>query len=804
MDRMKVHFYHEGMCTVILCLCLMMCTLSAWGQTAHVMLKGKVTDREGAPLSMASVAVKGTVTGTYCHDDGKFQLRVKPGTLTLVVQFMGYDTQELKIDTRDKREILIKLQESGYKLHDVVVTAKSNEQKLRESAYTVSALDIKSIASSVTNLNDLVSRSSGVNIRTDGGLGSNFDLSLNGMSGNSIRYFVDGVPLSSRGSNVNLSNFPINTIDHIEVYKGVVPSRLGGDALGGAINIITKQEKKNFVDASVSAGSFSTYLADFNAQVVLPKSGLLIRPQFSMNRSKNNYKVHNVEVWNADEARYDTVTRKRFHDAYQNYTAQLEVGVEKKKWADVFLLGATYSQTDKDIQTGTIQSIVYGKAERKENALGLQVKYMKEHLFLDNLSLNLYASHTWDHSLTVDTAFQRYNWNGGYKETSRNELTARERMYRHYKRPMTMLRGNLNYQLDEQHSVNLNYLMNRTGNRRYDTVDEYYPYLKDSFEETNDLILRHTLGLGLDQSLLQGRWVNSFFLKDYINHVEIEQSDLPLITGAHSVEKVTTKNSLGGGFGSRFTWKEPLSVKLSYERAQRLPQARELLGNGSTTYPNLKLQPEKSHNVNLGIFGNLKGGQKNLLYYEVTGFYRKVTDYIHLRVNDNDGTAQYENVNDVTTKGVETEMRYTHGRWLQLVANVSYQQSLDMNQYLENGSQSATYKNRVPNKPWLYSNLDLTLTKYDLMGQGDRLRFNALYQYVHWFYLSWEGYGYLPNKARIPSQHMVNAQLTYSWKQERYSVTLSCDNLLDKLAYDNYKLQKPGRSFMAKFRIYMR
>lgn len=801
---MMNQFYQAVVRMHVLCLMLLVSAITALGQNATAVLQGKVTDKAGNVLSMASVAVKGTVTGTYTNDDGHFLLKVKPGNHVLVVQFMGYDTQELQVDTRKKQNLHIVLQESSYMLNGVTVTAKSKEQVLREGAYTVSALDIKSIASSVTNLNDLVSRSSGVNIRTDGGLGSNFDLSLNGMSGNSIRYFVDGVPLTTRGSSVTMANFPINSIDHIEVYKGVVPSKLGGDALGGAVNIITKQERRNFVDASLSAGSFSTYMADFNAQVVLPKSGILVRPQFSLNRSKNNYKVHNVEVWNADEARYDTVTRRRFHDAYENLNAQIEVGVEKKRWADVFLVGATYNQTDKEIQTGTIQSIVYGKAERKEKALGLQAKYMKENFLLDNLSLNLHASYTWDHSITVDTAFQRYNWNGTYKEQSRNELIGRERMYRHYKRPMTTVRGNLNYLLNLQHSFNLNYLLTRTGNRRYDTVDDYYPYLKDTFDPTNDVILRHVLGLSYEQNLMDGRWVNSFFLKDYVNNVTIEQNDIPLVTGANDVAKKTTKNTLGGGFGSRFTLVEPLSVKLSYERAQRLPQARELLGNGSTTYPNLKLRPEQSHNINVGLYGNWQMNQKNLLYYELTGFYRKVSDYIHLRVNDNDGTAQYENVNDVTTKGLEGEVRYQHGRWLQTVANVSYQQSLDMNQFLENGGVSATYKNRVPNKPWLYSNIDVTLTGFDLLKQGDRLRFNALYQYVHWFYLSWEGYGYLASKARIPSQHMVNAQLTYSWNQDRYSLTLECDNVLDKLAFDNYKLQKPGRSFMTKFRVYLR
>lgn len=785
---------------------LLIVTGSAWAQS-HVTLTGTVKDNKGNVLSMASVSVKNSIMGTYTNDDGEYELKVKSGKLTLVSQLIGYETKELEIDTRKQTKIDITLTETGFNLQDVIVVGKSQEQQLREGAYTVSAVDIKSIASSVTNLNDLISRSSGVKVRTEGGLGSDFELSLNGLSGNSIRYFVDGLPLSSKGNGVNLSNFPINTIDRIEVYKGVVPSYLGADALGGAINIITKQEKTNFVDASVSAGSFSTYMADFNSQFVLNKTGIILRPQFSVNSSKNDYKVHNVEVWNSETARYDTVTRKRFHDDYFNAMVQLEAGVQNKKWADQFFVGGSFTQTNKEIQTGTIQSIVYGKAERKQDAWNINMKYKKDNFLTEGLSLNISASHTWDHSLTIDTAYARYNWNGGYQYKSSNEMTSRGRQYRHYKRPLTIIRANFNYALNNHHSFNLNYMLNRSGNKRYDTASDYYPEneIDGTFTPSEDLLSKQVLGLSYDQSLgKDGRWVNSFFLKDYINHVRVEQTDLAWITGSNKVPSTTTKNNLGGGVGSRFTIFEPLSIKLSYERSVRLPQARELLGNGSTTYPNLALEPEKSHNVNIGLFGNIQPSRKHLIYYEFTAFYRKVTDYIHLRVNESDGTAQYFNVNDVTSKGLEGEIRYSWGRWLQLTGNLSYQESRDMERYLENGNESATYKNRIPNKPWLYSNIDLTLNKYDLLSQGDRLRFNLLYQYVHWYYLTWESYGYLPNKARIPEQNVFNASLTYSWQQERYSLTLTCDNVFNKLSFDNYKLQKPGRTFMAKFRVYIR
>jgi outer membrane receptor protein involved in Fe transport len=89
----------------------------------------------------------------------------------------------------------------------------------------------------------------------------------------------------------------------------------------------------------------------------------------------------------------------------------------------------------------------------------------------------------------------------------------------------------------------------------------------------------------------------------------------------------------------------------------------------------------------------------------------------------------------------------------------------------------------------------------NLFQRNDRLLLGADYQWVHWFYLSWEAYEAKDTKARIPEKSIVGTNVTYSWQKERYSVSLDCQNLLDQTVYDNYKLQKPGRSVFVKFRL---
>jgi outer membrane receptor protein involved in Fe transport len=351
--------------------------------------------------------------------------------------------------------------------------------------------------------------------------------------------------------------------------------------------------------------------------------------------------------------------------------------------------------------------------------------------------------------------------------------------------------------------LNLSYGLNRTGNNRWDDVEV-------GFEPANDVLAKHIIGLAYNQSLLQGRMYNTFFLKDYLNYLSIEQTDIPAVTGSREVVGSNTQNSLGGGVGTRINLfsnhhsplvTHQLSIKASYEHSVRLPLARELLGNGTTIYANVTLKPESSDNLNVGLFGTVRQGQHSF-FYEVNGFLRFVDNYIQPHITEKEGTMQYSNEPAVHIKGLEGELRYDWNNRLQVVANMSWQDARDRNRYLNDGKPSVTFNNRVPNRPWLFGSAEV---RYDVLNSPrtspSHLYLTVDYQWVHWFYLSWEAYGAIDTKARIPEKSVLGANLTYSWQDERYSISLDCQNLLDQTVYDNYKLQKPGRTLFLKFRL---
>jgi len=763
-----------------------------------VSLSGVVKDGDGNPLSPVMVAVDQSTTGTYTDVKGRYSLSLTPGKYTLVVSSFGYNTQHKEIDLKSNQVMDFVLEENSVSLEAVDVYGKTKAQQAREGVFAVNALQISSaLQNTSANLSNIIGRTTSVRIREEGGTGSDFDLSINGLSGNSVRYFIDGVPLASLGSGVTLANIPTNIIEQVEIYKGVVPAHLGADALGGAINIITKNNQRNYLDVSYGIGSFHTHKADLNAQFVEAKTGLIIRPTASMNYAKNDYTMKGVLVWDEESRKYIPVNRKRFHDDYFSVLGQVEVGFVNKPWADAFFVGASYSEVKKEIQTGSVQSKVYGMAEREDDAWAISARYQKRNLFVKNLHLNLNLSHTWDHSLAIDTAYRKYDWNGDYIVSSNmNEIRGRARSMRHTKRPTTIARANIDYRLNDSHSFNMNYLLNRMGNKLYDDVQA-------DFESTNDVISKHILSLSYNQSFLNERMENTFFLKEYINHTDIGQTELPTITGSANMKGSYTDNFFGYGIGSRLTIVDELAVKASYEHSTRLPLAREMLGNGTTIYANVALKPENSDNVNLGLFGTWLPAPGHIFYYEVTGFLRYTDNYIRSKMTEKEGMLQYENVAGVHIKGVEGEMRYDWRNKLQLSTNVSFQDARNQEKYKSDGKPSALYNYRVPNQPWLFGNVEASYTWHNVGLPQSRLRLGATYQWVHWYFLDWAAFGDPDTKSRIPGQHVYNTDLTYSWKDGRYNVALECANLFDETVYDNYKLQKPGRSFFVKFRLFI-
>lgn len=360
---------------------------STQGQKTSGIIAGKVSDATGKPLAYASILLEELKLGVLTDDNGKYSIRKVPqGKHKVLVSFLGYGTRSMNIEVnKDSLYITLDftLEEAQENLDEVTVNGKTKETELETEGFAVNAVKTKEASLRNIQTNELLNTTVGVKIRQNGGLGSDVSYSLNGLSGNSVRIFIDGIPISTYGNSFNLNSIPPSMIKQIEVYKGVVPGHLADDALGGAINIMLHNDAKTNFNASISYGSFNTLQASVNGLYRLEKSGFTVKASLFHNYSDNDYNVSGRSVVVTGLGGVQTpITAKRFNDAYRSTGGMAQIGYTDVKWADQFFIGITGSDDYKEVQHGAFMTITpYKDRFLESDAILGSINYQKKNLF---------------------------------------------------------------------------------------------------------------------------------------------------------------------------------------------------------------------------------------------------------------------------------------------------------------------------------------------------------------------------------------------------------------------------------------
>ena len=232
----------------------------------------------------------------------------------------------------------------------------------------------------------------GVKLRVNSGVGSDYNFTLNGFSGRQVKFFMNGLAMDNFGDAFSINNLPANMVERAEVYKGVLPVGLGADALGGAVNVITRKTA-NYLDVSYSFGSFNTHKASINGAYTNGKTGLTTRLTSFLNYSDNNYKVYVPIIDLESGQKLGNQWVKRFHDGYKSLRVRLETGFVNRPFADYLLAGIIVAGNDKDIQNGVVMELVYGARTTDSRSVIPMLRYKKSDLFIEGWGLSFYGSY---------------------------------------------------------------------------------------------------------------------------------------------------------------------------------------------------------------------------------------------------------------------------------------------------------------------------------------------------------------------------------------------------------------------------
>ena len=762
------------------------------------MISGKVLSTEKTTVDFATVYLKGTNYGGTTNEEGIYHLQAPAGEYTLVVSAIGYKTVEkpVKLMRGERTKMNVVISPQATELDEVVVVS-NGVTRLKRSAFNAVALDTKALQNSTQNLSEALAQAPGMKIRESGGVGSDMQLMMDGFTGKHIKIFIDGVPQEGVGSSFGLNNIPVNYAERIEVYKGVVPVGFGTDAIGGVINIITKKNRnKWFLDASYSYGSFNTHKSYVNFGQTF-RSGLTYEINVFQNYSDNNYYVDTpVKDFTTGAINKKKIEHvKRFHDTYHNEAVIGKIGFVDKKWADRLMFGFTYSHMYKDIQTGVRQEVVFGGKYRKGYSIMPSLDYRKRDFFVRGLDVVLTANYNKNMTNNVDTSSYEYNWRGEMRPLR----MPGEQSYQNTRSDNNNWNGTLtaNYRIGKAHTFTFNHVINAFRRSNQSLLNE------DSEANAIPKETRKNIS-GLSYRLMPTEhWNLSVFGKYYNQFIAG-----PVATSSAQDDYIRTTNSVSAmGYGAAGTYfiLKSLQAKLSYEKAYRLPTNEEMFGDEDLETGDISLKPENSDNVNLNLSYNETFG-KHSVYVEGGLIYRNTKDYIQRNISDLSGGkygATYVNHGRVETKGYNISVRYGFANWVSVGGNFTQMNVRDNVKTVTSGTnqESLTYGARMPNLPYQFANSDVTFYWRNLWKKDNTLSVTYDNLYMHSFPLYSEAVG-SESEFVVPTQFSHNLTLSYGIQNGRYNISFECRNLTNEKLYDNFSLQKAGRAFYGKVRVY--
>ncbi|QDF01147.1 energy transducer TonB [Myxococcus xanthus] len=664
-----------------------------------------------------------------------------------------------------------------------VVRARSTEARaLVRGSEAVDVVELEKAHERAEDLAEVLTRASAVQVQRTGGMGSRTQLSLGGLSGDQVRVLLDGVPIEYSPYVYGLGSVPVSLIRQLEVFNGVVPVRLATDALGGAIHLRSDLAKpETGASLSLQGGSFGSYRGT-GRLTWRAHEHVFVRAAGFHDRAQNDYVV-TVPVDDPATGRVSPRALRRNHDAYRGTGGDIEVGFEALPGIDRLVLNGYLGRYDKEVPHDQFMIQPYGAVTSAQESWGLGLRYeVSPHERLKVLAIAGYNQRVGE---LLDASDCLYDWYGACRATRARAGEIGSTPLENTQTRQTLfgrvrLLGTLLDPEDLEVSLGVDD-SDRSGENAYLTRLQQEDPLRVPLALTSAFG-----GLSHRQLLWDGRVENTVFVKGYLQRF------------ASGTRQEAAESRWAGGFGDtlRFSLTRGLLLKASYERTTRMPRVDELFGDGGLLVENSALVPESSHNANLGVELLPIVTSVGRFGANAVAGVRDVENLIQLFPGD--ATQAYENVDHARSFSGHAGLDWdSPGDWVGLTGTVTW---LDFRNLARDGQFARFHGDRMPNIPWLQASATARFQKRQLWSSQDALGLEWTTRFVESFYRSWESAGRGGDKARVPTQVLHFAALTYRSRFEgrAFSFSFNLQNLTDAPAFDIVGVQKPGRAFSAR------
>ena len=524
-------------------------------------------------------------------------------------------------------------------LDPIVVTATRSEKKLTDSPIRTEVVSENELKrTNASTLKDALENIPGILLREIHGK-SGYEISLQGLSSDQVLVLIDGLPLAaSTGSTVDLDQYLIASVDHIEVIKGAASAQYGSAAMGGVINIITKKVADGVsVSGQVDIGSYGKQNANGKAasinnhheKIKIEASNGDFKGRFSADQLKS-------DGFAVDPALYPLQGDEQNRQQYSIYGAW-QPSDQFSIWVDF----NDYQETDHQRSLNFVPPfylIQYKVEDIQRQRLSAGSKFT----LLNNIQVDIKGVHE-----TYDTTSTQTL--DGYLSALRNSDQENNHFSSQVSLP-TWYRQNwqLGYDWHEEK-------LDQSNNGKFELQGGAVSRDRHEFYLQNDAQLTDQLDV-----VVGWRFQND---DDF---------------GDHNAFKLSSKY--------RFYEQNELfaDLRLSYGQGYRVPNLKERFYSFDHSYlgyivignPNLKPESSNSYQLGLSLVKNeFWNADVNLFWNDVKDLIQ--TDYDNAQVVNGITQYSYSNVAQAETKGIETTAQWHISTYLAVSGAYTYTEAKD-------------------------------------------------------------------------------------------------------------------------------
>lgn len=531
----------------------------------------------------------------------------------ICVTYVGY--QAFRDTISPGENLTVRLKPASFEMEAVVVTGTHKPRPVDQSIYKIDIVDSKIMQErGVNNLAEALANETSIRLSLDPATGTT--IQMQGMSGENIKYLIDGIPISGRvRGNIDLEQINMENIDHIEIVKGPMAVQYGTGAIAGVINIITK--KNQYFSDLVKGNTYIDNKGKYNFGLYTS----VIRGKHTFTLSGNRSMFQGMDI----DLNVDLDDYPDGHDRYMEY-----------KPKRVYNADAEYAFRKDKFQLSVKSQFMNSLLKDYGNyTVGLEVKAYDADYNTNRSTNSLVISDQISDRLS-------YNVIGSYTRFGRQTYDITSDL--HY----------LTKEFTDTVSTVFNTVMTRGS-------FSFVPGEKLSFLAGWDVNYDNGNGDKIEEGAEIGDFA-MFVSSQYspIKKVSI-QPGLRLIYNTIYGAPVIPSLSF------HWTIIDKLTYRISYARGFRAPSLKELYmdfkDSNHDIYGNRDLKAETTNSFNTSLDYTIQG-PKNSLKLEPSGFYNLGKDVIILSVTDaGSNTATYDNLGQKKTLGAElnASLRFISG-----------------------------------------------------------------------------------------------------------------------------------------------